>query len=121
MSAGVATCARRAAVHHADAVGERHRLLLVVRDDDEGQPEIFLQLHQFEARVLAQLAVERRQRLVEQQHARPLGQRARQRNALALTAGELMGLAGIEAVELAPAPACRRRALRSRPSAAPPA
>ena len=26
-----------AAVHHADAVGDRHRLLLVVGDDDEGE------------------------------------------------------------------------------------
>ena len=46
------------------------------------------------------LLVERRQRLVEQQHVRALGERAGQRHALALAAGELMRLARAEAVEL---------------------
>ena len=56
-----------AAIHDADAVGERHRFALVVGDDDEGQAEPALQLHQLELRFAAQLLVERRQRLVEQQ------------------------------------------------------
>ena len=56
-------------------------------------PSLLLQLHQLELGLLAQLPVERRQRLVEQQHARPLDQRARQRHALALAAGKLMRLA----------------------------
>ena len=90
----------RAAVHHADAARHRHRLLLVVGDDDEGHAESALQPHQFELRLVAQLLVERRHRLVEQQHARPLGERARERDALALAAGQLMRLAGAETVEL---------------------
>ena len=72
---------------------DRHRLLLVVGDDDEGGAEPLLQLHQLELRLVAQLLVERGERLVEQQHLRPLGERARERDALALAAGELVRLA----------------------------
>ena len=89
-----------AAIHDADAVGERHRFALVVRDDDEGEAEPALKLHQLELGFAAQLLVERRQRLVEQQHARPLDQRPRQRHALALAAGKLMRLAAAEIFEL---------------------
>ena len=56
-------------------------------------PEPLLQVHQLELGLLAQLLVERRQRLVEQQDARTLGQRARQRDPLALAAGQLVRLA----------------------------
>jgi hypothetical protein len=89
-----------AMVHDADAIGDRHRLLLVVGDDDKGEAELLLQLHQLELRLAAQLLVERRERLVEQQDAGALHQRARQRVALALAAGELVRLALAEAVEL---------------------
>ena len=82
-----------ALVHDGDAVGHGHRLFLVVGDDDEGQAELLLQVHQLELRFLAQLLVERAERLVEQQHLRPLGDRAGQRHALALAAGELVRLA----------------------------
>ena len=51
-------------------------------------------------RAFAQLLVERGQRLVEQQHLRPPRQRARQRHALLLAAGELIGLALLQALEL---------------------
>ncbi|MNY27259.1 hypothetical protein D3C86_1611560 [compost metagenome] len=64
-----------------------------MRDDDEGQAEFLLQVHQFELGFLAQLLVERAERLVQQQHFRPLGERTRQCNALALTAGKLVRLA----------------------------
>ena len=56
-------------------------------------------MHQLELGLAAQLLVERGERLVEQQHARPLDQRARERDALALAAGELMRLAPLEAFE----------------------
>ena len=82
-----------AVVHDRDAVGDRHRLLLVVRDDDEGQPELVLQVDQLELRLLAELLVERAERLVEEQHLRPLGDGAGERHALPLAAGELVGLA----------------------------
>ncbi len=82
-----------AVAHDGDAVGHGHGLFLVVGDDDEGQAEVLLQVHQLELRFLAQLLVERAERLVEQQHLRPLGERAGQRHALALAAGELVRLA----------------------------
>ena len=80
-------------VHHRDAVGDGHRLLLVVGDDDEGEAELLLQVDQLELGLLAELLVERAERLVEQQHLRLLGERAGERDALALAAGELVRLA----------------------------
>ena len=78
-----------AEIHDGQPARHRHRLLLVVRHHDEGEAELLLQAHQLEARALAQLAVERGQRLVEQQELGPLDQRAGQRHALALAAREL--------------------------------
>ena len=86
-------------VHDADAVGDRHRLLLIVRHDHEGEAEALLETHQLKLRLPAQLLVERRERFVEQQHARMLDQRAGQRDALALPAGKLMRLARLEPFE----------------------
>ncbi len=82
-----------ARVHDADARRQRHRLFLVVRDDHEGDAELLLQVHQLELRVLAQLLVERAERLIEQQQLRSLHERTRERDALPLAAGQLMGLA----------------------------
>ena len=56
-----------AMIHHGDAVGDDHRLFLIVRDDDEGGAELALQFHQLELGFGAQLLVERSQRLIEQQ------------------------------------------------------
>ena len=56
-------------------------------------------MHELEPRVLAQLAVEGGEGLVEQQHLRPFHQRARERNALALAAGQLVRLALGEALQ----------------------
>ncbi len=89
-----------ALVHDRDAARERHRLVLVVGHDDEGRAELVLQVRQLELRVLAQLLVERRERLVEQQQLRALDQRARERDALLLAARELVGLALRERPEL---------------------
>ncbi|HEY6017040.1 MAG TPA: coproporphyrinogen III oxidase [Gaiellaceae bacterium] len=49
-----------------------------------------LQLH-----LLAQLQVERAERLVEQEHARPVDERPRERDPLLLAAGEPRGIGGI--------------------------
>ena len=57
----------RALVHHGDAVGHDQRLFLVVGDEDRGQAEPALQAAHLELHRLAQLAVERAERLVEQQ------------------------------------------------------
>jgi hypothetical protein len=58
-----------------------------VRHDHERRAELVLQVRQLELRVLAQLAVEGRQRLVEEQQLRALDQCPRQRDALLLAAG----------------------------------
>ena len=81
-----------AVVHHRDPVGDGHRLLLVVGDDDEGEAELLLEVDQLELRLLAELLVERAERLVEEEHLRLLGERAGERHALLLAAGELVGL-----------------------------
>ena len=83
----------------AISIGHGQRLLLVVGDDHEGDADLVLQAHQLELHLLAQLLVERRERLVEQQHLGPLDQGAGQRDALALAAGELLGLARLQAVK----------------------
>ena len=88
-----------ALVHHRDRVGHRHRLLLIVRDVDEREPEIVLDRLQLELHLLAQLQVECAERLVEQQHLRPVHERAGERDALLLAAGELARPAPAEAFE----------------------
>ena len=75
--------------HHDDLVGERHGLLLRMRDHDEGDVQFALNLFQLDHHRLAQIEIERSQRLVEQQHGRPADQRARQRDALLLAAGKI--------------------------------
>ena len=56
-----------------------------------------MDLPQLDLHLLAQPAVERAERLVEQQHARVWGERAGQRHALLLAAGKLVRVARLEA------------------------
>ena len=63
-------------IHDADPARERHGLLLIVGDDQEGYPELVLQADQLELRVLAQFLVQGAQWLVEQQQLRPFHERA---------------------------------------------
>ena len=79
--------------HHDDAVRHRECLFEIVGDVDRGHAEPVLQLAQFDAHVGAQLGVEVRERLVEQQDLRLEHEGARQRDALLLPAGELRGSA----------------------------
>jgi hypothetical protein len=88
--------ARPAAIHHHDAVGDRQRLFLVVRDEDGGDAEFALDRADLVAQRHAHLGVERRQRLVEQQQLGLGRQRAGQRHALLLAAGQLVGIAVAE-------------------------
>ena len=81
-----------ARVHDGDAVGHRHRLLLVVRDHDEGDADVALDPLELDLHRLAQLEVERAERLVEQQHLRVHDERAGERDALLHAARELRGL-----------------------------
>ena len=86
--------------HDGDPVGHRHRLFLVVGDVDEGDADLGLDPLQLELHLLAQLEVERAERLVEEQHARMVDQGPRQRDALLLAAGELRWLALLIARQL---------------------
>ena len=83
----------RAAVHDGDAVGDRERLLLVVRDVERRDAELELDAPDLLAQLHAHLRVERRERLVEQQHARLDRERARERDALLHAARELVRVA----------------------------
>ena len=78
---------------HGDAVGDRERLLLVVRDVDRRDPELELDPADLLAQLHAHLRVERRERLVEQQQPRLDRERARQRDPLLHAARELVRIA----------------------------
>jgi len=78
-----------AAVHDGDPVAHREGLVLVVRHVHEGRPELVLDALELELHLLAQLHVERAERFVEQERGRPVDERARERDALLLTAREL--------------------------------
>ena len=89
-----------AGAHHGDAVGDRQRLLLVVRHVDDRDAEQLLQAADLAAHLDAQLGVEIGERLVEQQHMRLDHDGARDRDALQLAAGQLVRPALAVAVEL---------------------
>ena len=76
-------------VDHRDAVAHAHRLDLIVGHIDGGGAHSLLELLDLLSGARAQLGVEVRQRLVEQEHGRLADQRARERDTLALAAGEL--------------------------------
>ena len=97
-----------ALVHHRDPVGHRQRLLLVVGHVDERDPDLALDPLQLDLQALAQLEVERAERLVEQQDLGVVDERARERDALLLAPRELVR----PAVGLAPR-GRRARALRA--------
>ena len=80
-------------MHDGDARGERHRLDLVVGDVDRRLAEALVELLDLGPHVDAQLGVEIGERLVEQEQLRIAHQRPAHRDALALAAGKLAGLA----------------------------
>ena len=82
-----------AVLHDHDPVAERHRLDLVVRDVDGRRLEPLVQALELDAHLHAQLGVEVRERLVEEEHLRLAHDRAADRDALPLAAGELARLA----------------------------
>ena len=92
-SSGSPDLLHHAVLHDDDAVAERHRLDLVVRDVDRRGAQPLVQLLELDPHLHAQLGVEVGQRLVEQEHLRVAHDRAAQRDALALAAGELARLA----------------------------
>ena len=74
--------------HDRDPVRHGQRLTLVVGDVDEGDADLVLDALELDLHLLAELQVERAQRLVQQQHPRVHHQRPGQRDALLLAAGE---------------------------------
>jgi hypothetical protein len=78
-------------------IGQHERLRLVVRDVDERRAEIRLQLLQLDLHVLAQLEVERAQRLVEQQQRGLEHEAPRDRHPLLLAARQLVDALALRA------------------------
>src|SRR5207342_3701898 len=85
---------------HGQPVAHRERLLLVVRDVDERQADLPLDLLQLDLHRLPELEVEGAERLVQQEDLGTVDQRARQGHALALPARELARLALSEGRQL---------------------
>jgi hypothetical protein len=88
-----------AAIEHGDARGQRHRLVLVVGDVDRRDAELAVEPAQLHAHLRSQAGVEIGQRLVEEQGARLQHERAGQRHALLLAAGELAGAPRLQPLE----------------------
>ncbi|MPL92914.1 hypothetical protein SDC9_39038 [bioreactor metagenome] len=85
--------------HHRDPVRHHEGLFLVVGDQNEGDAHLALQLDQLDLHLLADLLVERRERLIEEQHLRLQDQRAGKRHALPLPARKRMCRARAIALE----------------------
>ena len=100
--------------HDGEPVGHRQCFALIVRDVDEGDPDLPLEILQSELHLLAQLQIERAQRLVEQEHLRPADESAGECDALPLAARELMRKPRFVARHLD-----QRERLRTRPATSP--
>jgi hypothetical protein len=87
-------------MHDGDAVGHRHGFELVVRHIDEGLAEPAVQLDQLGPHVGAQFRIEIGEGLVQQEDLGVADERAPERNALLLTAGQLARLAVEKGLEL---------------------
>src|SRR6266545_6941013 len=94
-----------AVAYHGDAVRERERFFLIVRDVHGRDSQVLLQLADLGAHLDPDLRIEVRQRLVQEQDVRIQHEGAGERNALLLAAGELAGITELEArqVDLAEA------------------
>ena len=75
---------------HQDAVGEEDRLVEIVGDEDDGDVDLAPDFQQMRLHLGTRLRVERAERLVHQQNARLIGERAHDRHALLHAAGQLM-------------------------------
>ena len=88
-----------AARHDDQAVGHRQRFLLIVGDHQGREPQGALELADLDPHLLAELGVEVRERLVEEEQLRLDDERAGQRHALLLAARQLAREAVAEALE----------------------
>ena len=83
--------------HHGDAVAEAQRFVDVVRHVQDGAAERVEQADQVLLQNAFQVRIERGERLVEHEDARARREHASKRHALLLAAGELHGIALLEA------------------------
>jgi len=88
------------ALHHGDPVGERHRLGLIVGDVDERDAGATLELLQLPAHALAELGVEVRERLVEEQDAGSTTRLLARATRLLLAAAQLARISLLEPPEV---------------------
>ena len=82
-----------AVAHDRDQVGQRHRLLLVVGDEDARRAQAQVEMLDLGAHPAAERGVEVAERLVEEEDERLLDERPAERDALLLAARELARLA----------------------------
>src|SRR5262245_38236683 len=75
-----------ALIHHRNQIGEREGLALVMRDEDEGAADLLMDAAQFLLHLVAQLEIERCERLIEEQYLGPHDERAGKSNPLLLAA-----------------------------------
>ena len=107
----------RALAHDRQAIAERERLGLIVRDEHRRELQPRVQLVDLRADEVAQPRVQVAQRLVEQHQPRPGDQASGERHALLLTAAELCRDTGPAAARSRPAePSPRPIPRRSCPS-----
>src|SRR5262249_15440903 len=78
-------------LHDRDAVGDAHRLLLVMGDHDGGDVELIQKLEQFSPKLLPQPRVEIAERLVEQEKTRFDDDGAGKGDSLLLASGQRFG------------------------------
>ena len=86
-------------VHDRDAIGHRQRLFLIVRHVDERDADLAVQALELELHLLAELEVERPERLVEEQDRGLVDERPRERDPLLLAARELVGPPAVQTAE----------------------
>src|SRR5580765_1323479 len=78
-----------AVAHDDDHVAHRQCFFLVVRDVHEGDADLSLEGLEFELHLLAELEIERAERLVQKEHGRPIDESPREGNALLLAPRQL--------------------------------
>src|SRR4029077_20131476 len=82
--------------HYHNAIGEKHRFRHAVSNEQNRHAPLVADLLEVENQLVASQRVERAEGLVHQQLAGVMDERATQRNALAHTAGEFMGVFVLE-------------------------
>ena len=87
-------------VENRDTVAERHRLLIVLGDVEDGGASLFQEARQFDAHLVAQLGVDISERIVEQQQLRAAHQGAGEGRALFLAVGERFRQMGQHMIDL---------------------